>query len=79
MTQRELSTSSGVGYESIKRVEGGEQKISVEQIVRLALALNRSPAELVEEATRELVERSVGPSELRDRPASPRSRSRMRI
>jgi transcriptional regulator with XRE-family HTH domain len=54
MTQRDLAKASGVNYETLKNLETGTQKITMEQIIRLAGPLKRTPESLVQEAVNEL-------------------------
>lgn len=59
ITQRQLADASGVNYETLKKLETGGPKVTAEQIIRLAPALLRTPAALVEEATTILADLSV--------------------
>ena len=54
ITRQSLSDASGLPVDTIKNIESGTQKISMDQILRLAGPLGRTPDALVRDAVEEL-------------------------
>ena len=54
MTQAELAERSGLGYQTVMRLEKGERSPSVSQLAALCSALGLSMSDLVERAEQRL-------------------------